>query len=71
VNVALNLVLIPRWGGVGAAIATVISYAAAGYFACFITPRTREAAWMMSKALIVPLRALVSVVRPASGKNES
>ena len=71
VNVALNLVLIPRWGGIGAAIATVISYAAAGYFACFITPRTREAAWMMSKALIVPLRSLASIVRPASGKSES
>jgi PST family polysaccharide transporter len=71
VNVVLNLILIPRWGGVGAAIATVISYAAAGYFACFITPRTREAAWMMSKALIVPLRALASVVRSASGRNES
>ena len=71
VNVALNLVLIPRWGGIGAAIATVISYAAAGYFACFITPRTREAAWMMSKALIVPLRSLASIARPASGKNES
>jgi len=71
VNVVLNLILIPRWGGVGAAIATVISYAAAGYLACFITPRTREAAWMMSRALIVPLRALATLVRPASGKNES
>jgi PST family polysaccharide transporter len=70
-NVVLNLFLIPRYGGVGAAVATVISYAAAGYFACFITPRTREAAWMMSKALIVPLRALASFARRSSPKGDS
>jgi PST family polysaccharide transporter len=63
VNLALNFVLIPRYGGIGAAVATVISYAAAGYLACFIHPRTREAAWMMSKALVVPLRALASLAR--------
>ncbi|MGD1049405.1 MAG: flippase [Candidatus Krumholzibacteriaceae bacterium] len=71
VNVVLNLFLIPRYGGIGAAVATVISYAAAGYFACFITPRTREAAWMMSKALIVPFRALVSFARRSSARGES
>ncbi|HVO76659.1 MAG TPA: flippase [Candidatus Bathyarchaeia archaeon] len=71
VNVALNLLFIPRYGGIGAAVATVISYAAAGYLACFITPRTREAAWMMSKALVVPLRALGSLARPASGTGGS
>lgn len=70
-NVVLNLFLIPRYGGIGAAVATVISYAAAGYFACFITPRTREAAWMMSKALIVPFRALASVARRFSPRGES
>jgi len=66
VNVALNLVLIPRYAGVGAAIATVISYAAAGYLTCFIHPKTRDAAWMMSKALIIPFRALAAIVRPTS-----
>jgi PST family polysaccharide transporter len=71
VNVALNLFLIPHYAGRGAAIATVISYAASGYLACFIHPRTRGAAWMMSKALIVPLRALASAMRPASGNSES
>jgi O-antigen/teichoic acid export membrane protein len=71
VNVALNLLFIPRWGGIGAAVATVISYAAAGYLACFLLPRTREAARMMSKALIVPLRTLASAVRPPSGRNET
>jgi PST family polysaccharide transporter len=66
-NVVLNLILIPRYGGMGAAVATVISYAAAGYLACFIHPKTREAAAMMSRALIVPLRALAAVLR-ARGK---
>ncbi|UCF05414.1 MAG: flippase [bacterium] len=57
-NVVLNLFLIPAYGGTGAAVATVISYGAGGYLACFITPKTRDAGRMMSRALIVPLRAV-------------
>jgi len=68
-NVILNYFLIPLYGGTGAAVATVISYAAAGYFACFIHPKTREAAWMMSKALVVPLRSLVGALR-SMGRGE-
>ena len=63
VNVILNFMLIPRYGATGAAVATVVSYASAGYFACFIHPRTREAAWMMSRALAVPVRALAALFR--------
>ena len=63
VNVILNLLLIPRYAATGAAVATVISYASAGYFACFVHPRTREAAWMMSRALAVPVRALIHLAR--------
>ncbi len=63
VNVLLNLVLIPRYAATGAAVATVISYASAGYFACFVHPKTREAAWMMSRALAVPVRALAALLR--------
>ena len=62
-NVVLNLFLIPAYGGVGAAIATVISYAAAGYVACFLTPGTREAGRMLSLALVVPVRAVIRLVR--------
>jgi O-antigen/teichoic acid export membrane protein len=58
VNIALNLVLIPAFGGVGAAWATVISYATASYFALLIFPRTRPAAAMMTKTLGAPLRYL-------------
>ena len=63
VNIVLNFILIPRYQGMGAAIATVISYAAAGYLACFVHPKTREAAAMMSRALIVPLRAVAAALR--------
>jgi O-antigen/teichoic acid export membrane protein len=71
VNVALNIILIPRYAGIGAAIATVVSYASAGVLACFIHPRTRDAGWMMLKALAVPLRTLLAAVRPSSGGDDS
>ncbi len=40
-NVALNLLLIPKYGALGAAVATVISYACAGWLALYLSPRTR------------------------------
>lgn len=63
VNVALNLVLIPRYAAMGAAVATVASYATAGYLSCFLHPRAREAARMMSLALVAPLRAAAGLLR--------
>jgi PST family polysaccharide transporter len=56
INVAANLVLIPRAGPVGAALATVISYATAGWLALFLSSATRPMAWMMTRALVLPLR---------------
>jgi PST family polysaccharide transporter len=55
-NVALNLLLIPRYGAVGAAVATVISYACAGWLALYLSPRTRPMGHMMARALLLPLR---------------
>jgi PST family polysaccharide transporter len=55
-NVALNLVLIPAHGAVGAALATVVSYACAGWLALFLADRTRPMGWAMAKALLLPLR---------------
>lgn len=55
-NVVLNLLLIPDHGAVGAAIATVISYASAGWLALFLSARTRPMGWMMAKSLLLPLR---------------
>lgn len=55
-NVGVNLLLIPRYGAIGAAWATVISYAAAGWGMLFVAPRTRPIAWMMARALVLPVR---------------
>lgn len=52
-NIALNIVLIPRHGAGGAAIASLVSYAVAAYASCFLHPQTRPLAFMMSKALIL------------------
>lgn len=55
-NVALNLYFIPLYEGYGAAIATVISYAAASYLALFLHRRTWRAARMMTLAILAPVR---------------
>jgi PST family polysaccharide transporter len=62
-NVLLNLYLIPRFGGVGAAIATLVSYTVGGYLICFVHPKTRIAGIMMTKALIAPARWLSAAAR--------
>ncbi len=56
INVILNLWLIPKYSGIGAAIATVVSYATASYLALFVHPKTMEAGRMMSLAMIAPIR---------------
>lgn len=53
-NISLNFILIPKYGGVGAAIATVISYGIASYFAFFLTSKTQVAAKMMTLSLAFP-----------------
>ena len=55
-NLLLNFWLIPFYGGVGAAIATVISYAVASYFTCLLYPKMFGTAWMLTKALLIPVR---------------
>jgi O-antigen/teichoic acid export membrane protein len=59
VNILLNLILIPKYGGSGAAIATLISYSASSYFFLFLYPRTRPLAVKISKSYIFPLRLLI------------
>ncbi|RUO62607.1 flippase [Pseudidiomarina insulisalsae] len=55
INVVLNAVLIPHWGGIGAAVATVVAYAVAG-FVMFSTSRsTQPMAAIMLKSLVLPL----------------
>jgi PST family polysaccharide transporter len=52
INVAMNLYLIPRYGAMGAAIATVVSYAFAGIFANAFSARTRPIFYMQLKSFI-------------------
>jgi PST family polysaccharide transporter len=54
VNIGLNLVLIPAWQGMGAAIATFTGYAVATYISSLILPRFRHFGRMMTRALLYP-----------------
>jgi O-antigen/teichoic acid export membrane protein len=55
-NVVLNYILIPVYGGQGAAWATLVSYAIASFFAVLLYPRTRPVFWLMLNALFAPVR---------------
>jgi PST family polysaccharide transporter len=52
INVAMNLYLIPRYSAMGAAIATVVSYAVSGVFANAFSARTRPIFYMQMKSFI-------------------
>jgi PST family polysaccharide transporter len=51
-NVLLNLVLIPKYSAMGAAIATVVSYGIAGVFANAFDARTRPIFYLQMKSLL-------------------
>jgi O-antigen/teichoic acid export membrane protein len=61
-NVALNLILIPQYGAIGAAWATIISYALSGYFSTVIYGKLRPVFIQLSMSLLIPLR-ITSMVR--------
>ena len=65
VNVGLNLLLIPRHGAQGAAVATAVSYATAAWLALFLHERSRLLGKMMFRSLLLPfrLRAVKDYVR--------
>lgn len=54
-NILLNLILIPKFGGEGAAFATLISYAVASYFSLLFYNKTRVVFKMMTKAIFSPI----------------
>jgi O-antigen/teichoic acid export membrane protein len=56
VNVWLNFLLIPPYSGVGAAIATVLSYAVASHISCLLYPPMFKSGLMLTKALFIPFR---------------
>jgi PST family polysaccharide transporter len=59
-NVCLNMVLIPSYGGLGAAYSAVVSYAVAGYLSYFLFRTTRPLAVTLTKAVFLPWRSLRS-----------
>jgi polysaccharide transporter, PST family len=54
INIGLNLILIPRYGGIGAAIATVISQAFAACISSAFFRNTRKIFRLQIKALFCP-----------------
>jgi O-antigen/teichoic acid export membrane protein len=61
-NLALNVVLIPRAGGVGAAWATVISYSISAVGVYLLIPETRWVAWTGMRACGAPALAAAATV---------
>lgn len=53
-NVVLNLFLIPNYGGLGAAVASIISYGFAGYLSSFCYRPLFKTGVMLSKAMVFP-----------------
>jgi PST family polysaccharide transporter len=62
-NIVLNLTMIPLYGGMGAAWATLISFSLSGCFASFFWEETRLIGWMQVRALFVPFLGLRYVVK--------
>jgi O-antigen/teichoic acid export membrane protein len=52
VNIGLNIWLIPIYGVIGAAIATLVSYAIAGYFFDFFFEKTRKSFYQKTVAIV-------------------
>jgi PST family polysaccharide transporter len=59
VNVVLNFVLIPRYGAIGSAVATLISLSCSGFLFNAVHPLTRPIFWLQLRAFL-----LVPIVRP-------
>jgi O-antigen/teichoic acid export membrane protein len=53
-NVVLNVILIPRYGALGAAIATCVSYWVAAHGACYTSATLRPTAAMILRSLVYP-----------------
>jgi len=54
VNVVLNYLLIPAYGGMGAVIASCIAYWTAAHGACFVYKPLHKTGFMLTKALVFP-----------------
>ncbi len=69
VNVVLNLALIPRWGAMGAAWATLLAQVSASYASGVLDQRVRGSFLQATLALLVPFRwsALLRLGQLAAG----
>lgn len=54
INVLLNLLLIPRYGGMGAAVASCVAYWFAAHGACYFYKPLYKTGTMLTKAIICP-----------------
>jgi len=55
INVVLNVMLIPLYGGMGAAIASIAAYWLAAHGSCFLYKPLRKTGFMLTKAIIYPI----------------
>ena len=53
-NILLNLYLIPRYGGLGAAIASCFAYWFAAHGSCFLFRSLHRTGWMLTRAIFYP-----------------
>ena len=70
-NVGINFWLIPRYGGIGAAVATVVSYSVSAYFSSLLLSRMRPVFMMQTKSLCLlfnPTRLVREILRIGSIK---
>jgi O-antigen/teichoic acid export membrane protein len=66
-NIGMNILLIPRIGLIGAALATLASYVMASYLSCFLTRGTRVAGVQMTRAMGAPLLWCLARMRRRNG----
>ena len=66
INVSLNLLLIPQYQGVGAAIATVAAQVGAGYLSSLLLLKRSNIWLLQSKALLAPVRYVLLGLRYVS-----
>ncbi|MCH8567783.1 MAG: flippase [Balneolales bacterium] len=57
-NIGINLILIPEFGGIGAAWATVFAYGLAGFAGVFIFKSSREAGYLILKGALHPWKKI-------------
>jgi O-antigen/teichoic acid export membrane protein len=66
-NIGLNLLLIPALSGLGAAIATLISYAVVTILSCFVIPGLHDEGMRILRALAAPVTDLAGLLRRMRG----